>query len=264
MMPRFFDTHCHLAGEELFEECAQLSKLAWEGGVGALCLISAEEFSLDRVQSAQAKIAELCPDLKAYYSSGIHPHEAKHLNEALRVKVEEVLKTGAVGVGETGLDFHYNFSEKSDQREAFAWHVDLAVRHKKPLIIHSRDAKADVIEVLKSEGISAHDNPGILHCFTEDKAFARKLLDLGLYISFSGILTFKSATEIREVAAYVPKDRLLIETDSPYLAPVPYRGKSNQPAYVAEVFRQLSELRGEEVEALKTQIWENSERVFAL
>ena len=184
--------------------------------------------------------------------------------EALR---EQLARPEIVGVGETGIDYHYNADTAPEQKALFTAMLDLAAEFSKPVIVHSREADADTIELLSAytEKWAASDRaPGVLHCFTGGQVFADRLLDLDFMISFSGIVTFKSAAEIQAVAKTMPLDRMLIETDSPYLAPVPFRGKRNQPAWVVEVARFIAELRGESVEVIMDHTRANTERLFGI
>lgn len=193
------------------------------------------------------------------YSCGTHP---LNLDETL--DVDRLLSLSraqhVVALGETGLDYYYQTDNLSKQQEAFRNHIRVGNEINKPVIVHTRSARKDTLQVLIEE--NARECGGVLHCFTEDIEMARKLLDLGFYLSFSGIVTFKNAHELREVARYVPMDRLLIETDSPYLAPVPYRGKDNQPAYVRVVAEYLSVLKGIELAAFAEITTSNFCRLF--
>ncbi len=165
-------------------------------------------------------------------------------------------------MGETGLDYFYSPDNKLTQQQAFAAHIDVARQLNKPLIVHTRDARADTLALLKSH--HAEECCGVLHCFTEDWPTAKAALDLGFYISFSGIMTFRNADALREVVKQVPLDRLLIETDSPYLAPVPYRGKTNQPAYVSAVAAAVAQLKDVSVEQLAAVTTDNFFELFSL
>ena len=170
-------------------------------------------------------------------------------------------------VGETGLDYYYTAETAAEQKKLFAENLALAAEFKKPVVVHTRDADADTLALLKDYATDWKGDParlGVLHCFTRDTAFARQMLDLGLMISFSGIVTFANADPLREVAKYVPNDRLLIETDSPYLAPVPMRGKRNEPAFVVHVAKQLAELRGDSVDSIANLTTKNARTLFAL
>lgn len=263
--PRIFDTHCHLADEKLVDRTAELFDSAAEAGVKALTIISAD------VGNVRA-FPELIPQLQeqargkvdVYSSAGLHPHEADHFSEALAELICEGLKGDAVAVGETGLDYHYDFSDREQQKSVFTKHIDWSVEYEKPLVIHCREAAKDVLSLLNRSDVKSKKNPGILHCFTEDMDTAKSLLDMNFYISFSGIVTFNNADSLREVAKFVPLDRLLIETDSPYLAPKPKRGKQNEPSYLRHIFDFICELRTEDKEELAEALWKNSQEVFGL
>jgi len=203
-------------------------------------------------------IAEAHADVSA--TVGVHP---LHL-EALEPEIEQLITLAAhpkvVGIGETGLDYFYDKENPQAQQRRFIKHIEAARRTGKPLIIHTREARADTIAILRAE----RAEQGVLHCFTEDKGMAEAALDLGFYISFSGIITFASAADLRDVVKFVPLDRLLIETDSPWLAPVPHRGKKNQPAYVREVGEAVAALKGISLEELGEVTSANFRRLFAL
>lgn len=265
---RIFDTHCHLADEKLIDHTAELFKSAAESGIEALTIISADVQNVrsfpELIPQLKKQALEISPKLSVYHSSGLHPHEADHFSEALAELICAELKGDAVAVGETGLDYHYDFSDRTQQKKVFTQHIDWSAEFDKPLVIHCREAAADMLTLLDRSDIKAKDRPGILHCFTEDMTTAKSLLDLGFYISFSGIVTFNNADSLREVARHVPLDRLLIETDSPYLAPKPNRGKQNQPAFLKHIFDFVSELRSESREELAEALWKNSEEVFGL
>ena len=199
----------------------------------------------------------------AFISSavGVHPHDATTLTDDLYEELAALAtRDEVVAVGEIGLDYHYNHSPHDVQKAAFARLVSLARDVKKPIVIHTREAAEDTLAILERE--NAKDVGGIIHCFSEDKAFAERALDLGFDISFSGIVTFKSAKSIHEVAAWAPADRILVETDSPYLAPVPMRGKPCEPAYVLHTAKRIAELRGESLETIARQTTENAARRF--
>ena len=202
-------------------------------------------------------------------TAGVHPD-----NEGIREPtVSDLLHLGAlprvVGIGETGLDYYRlngrSVADMAWQRDRFRIHIRAAQALKKPLVIHTRSASEDTVAILKEEGETglASSAGGVFHCFTETAEVARAALDLGFYISFSGILTFKNAQDLRDVAAFVPLDRMLIETDSPYLAPVPYRGKTNNPSYVPYVAAQIASLRGVPIETIAFQTSQNFETLFS-
>ena len=199
-----------------------------------------------------------------HFATGIHPHHAGRFAddpERAAETVRQVLgATGALGIGEIGLDYHYDFSPREVQHAVFRAQIRLALERDLPIIIHTREATADTFGILRDEGRGAVR--GVFHCFTGDVAMAQEALEIGFYLSFAGILTFPKAGELREAAKITPPDRLLSETDSPYLAPVPYRGKRNEPAYVTRVVETLAELHHQSVPEMARQIDENFTRLF--
>jgi TatD DNase family protein len=246
----FTDSHCHLTFPELAASLPQIRQAMAEAQVDrALCICTTlEEFP---------EVHKLATGYDNFWASvGVHPD-----NEGVtEPTLDDLLQRGAlprvVAIGETGLDY-YRLGDRTAadmewQRERFRTHIRAARRLQKPLVIHTRSASDDTLAILREEGEdgSAGSAGGVFHCFTENEMVAKAALDLGFYISFSGILTFKSAQEIRDVAALVPMDRLLIETDSPYLAPMPYRGKTNNPSYVPYVAKQLASLKDCSVETI--------------
>jgi TatD DNase family protein len=240
----FVDSHCHLNYKGLVEEQAAVLSRARSAGVSAMLNISTRASEWDDVLA----VAEREPDVWA--SVGIHPHEADlHPDVHTATLVERAAHPRVVGIGESGLDFYYDHSDRDRQRESFRAHIAAARESGLPLIVHTRDAEEDTHAILADEmGKGAYR--GVIHCFTASSEFARKSLDLGFYISLSGIVTFKNAKDLQATAREVPRDRLLIETDSPFLAPVPHRGRPCEPAYVADTARFLAALRGETVEDL--------------
>jgi TatD DNase family protein len=262
----FVDSHCHLSFPELAEKLPEIRAAMAQAQVDrALCICTTlEEF---------ADVHALAVQYDNFWASvGVHPDNEGIQEPSVADLVERSQLPKVVAIGETGLDYYQMEERKGGrsvadlewQRERFRTHIRAARQVGKPLIIHTRQASDDTIAILKEEGEdgSAGAAGGVFHCFTETAAVARAALDLGFYISFSGILTFKSAAELREVAAFVPIDRILIETDSPYLAPVPFRGKTNNPSYVPYVARQIAELRTMSVEAVGEATSANFERLF--
>jgi TatD DNase family protein len=262
----FVDSHCHLTFPELAAMLPDIRQAMADAQVDrALCICTTlEEF--EAVHALALRYDNF------WASVGVHPD-----NEGVtEPDLDDLLRRGAlprvVAIGETGLDYYQMEERKGGrtvadmewQRERFRTHIHAARRIRKPLVIHTRAASGDTIAILKEEGEdgSAGAAGGVFHCFTETAQVARAALDLGFYISFSGILTFKSAQDLRDVAAFVPLDRLLIETDSPYLAPVPYRGKTNNPSYVPYVAQQIAQLRAMPVEAVAQATSRNFERLF--
>lgn len=262
----FVDSHCHLSFPELASQLPQIRQAMAEAQVDrALCICTMlEEF---------ASVHALATGYDNFWASvGVHP-DSEDIEEPT---VDRLLELAAlprvVAIGETGLDYYQMEERKGGrsvadlewQRERFRTHIRAAQRCRKPLIIHTRSASDDTIAILREEGEDGSSGAagGVFHCFTETAEVARAALDLGFHISFSGILTFKSAADLREVARFVPLDRMLIETDSPYLAPVPYRGKVNNPSYVPFVARQIAELRGLSAEAVGELTSRNFEALF--
>ncbi len=246
------DSHCHLAGDEFRDDLADVVTRARQAGVaGALCIIDAG----DRAErDSVARLREAWPALR--FTAGVHPHRAAACGpvEGVPSLVGEALdEVDGCAVGEVGLDYHYDFAPRDVQRRVLAAQVRLARARRLPLVIHTREADADTVAVLRDEG--AAEVGGVFHCFTGDATLAEAALALGFHLSFSGIVTFPRAEALREVAAAAPHHRVLIETDSPYLAPVPHRGKRNEPALVvrvAETLAELWELPPAEVAALTT------------
>lgn len=253
-----FDTHCHLDAEYFPEGPAAVLERARAAGVGAFACVGVGSLAQTR---AAVALAEEFPNVVA--TAGVHPHDAASADATLEAEMAALAgRARVVAVGEVGLDYHYDHSPRDVQRAVFARAIALARRLKKPLVIHTRSAADDTLAVLEAEG--ARDVGGIIHCFSEDRAFAARALDLGFYLSFSGILTFKNARAVHEVAAWAPEDRLLVETDSPYLAPVPLRGKKCEPAFVAHTAARLAELRGAPPDHIAVVTTANAARVFRL
>ena len=250
------DSHCHLDFPDFAEERAAIVARALAAGIGRMVTISTRVKRFPQV----LEIAETFDEV--YCSVGTHPHNAA---EELDITVEELVRLSGhpkvVAIGEAGLDYFYDKAPRDAQAQGFRTHIAAARQTGLPLVIHSRDADDAMATILEDEtGKGAF--PFILHCFSSGRRLAEVGVALGGYVSFSGILTFKSAADLREVAKFVPDDRLLIETDSPYLAPVPYRGKVNNPSYVPYVAAQLAELRNQSVESVAARTSANFERLF--
>ncbi len=253
----FIDSHCHLNYDGLVEDQQSVLQRARAAGVSMMLNISTRASEWDAVIGT----AERESDVMA--SVGIHPHEADiHPDVETETLVARAAHPKVVGIGESGLDYYYDRSDRGRQRQSFRAHVDAARETQLPLIVHTRDAEDDTYKIL-AEGMGKGRFPGVIHCFTASRGFADKALELGLYISISGIVTFKNARDLQETAKAIPSDRLLIETDSPFLAPVPHRGKTCEPAYVADTARFLAELRGEAVEDLARATAANFRTLFA-
>ena len=243
------DTHTHL--DYLDDPASARGEL----GLSALVYIGA---SPEHARSAVA-LAEEFSDV--YATVGLHPTDTDEDSPEARAAIEALLDhPRVVGVGESGLDDYWDDTKRSAQVSAFEWQLELARRSGKPLVIHTREAAADTLRLMEEE--QAHEIGGVMHCFTESIAVAQAAMEMNFYISFSGIVTFKNATAIRDVAAYVPLERMLIETDSPYLAPVPYRGKTNQPGYVKHVAEEIARVKGVSVEEVGEVTTRNFCRLF--
>lgn len=252
----FIDSHCHLNYKGLVEQQQQVLERARAAGVGTMLTISTRESEWDDVIG----IAEREDDIWA--TVGIHPHEADaHAHIDTAKLIDRAQHPRVVGIGETGLDYYYDHSDRDQQQTSFRAHIAAARETGLPIIVHTRDAEEDTAAILRDEmGKGAY--PGVIHCFTASDAFADIALELGFYISISGIVTFKNAKDLQATAARVPIDRLLIETDSPFLAPVPHRGKTGEPAFVADTARFLATLRGVDVMTLADATSANFHRLF--
>jgi TatD DNase family protein len=253
----FVDSHCHLNYKGLVEEQPAVLARARAAGVSAMLNISTRAAEWDEVIG----LAEREPDVFA--SVGVHPHDADtHPDVETSTLAERARHPKVVGIGESGLDFYYDKSDRDRQRASFRSHVAAARETGLPIIVHTREAEADTHAILEEEmGKGAFT--GVIHCFTASRDFADKALALGLYISISGIVTFRNARDLQETAKAVPLDRLLIETDAPFLAPVPHRGRPCEPAFVADTARFLAALRGDDIETLANATAENFRRLFS-
>jgi TatD DNase family protein len=231
------DSHCHLIGSYPAQDGAEaVLARARQAGVDGFIAVATDLVDAPLVLDLAARHPEVQAAL------GLHPHEAGSWDAACGVRLETLLRDpNARFVGETGLDWHYDLSPRDVQETVFREHIRIARRLGKPVVVHTREAPQDTLRILREEG--ADQVGGMIHCFSEDRAFARQALDLGFHLSFSGIVTFRNAEPIREVAAWAPEDRILVETDSPFLAPVPFRGKPNEPAFVTYVAAQVAQLR---------------------
>ena len=257
---RLVDSHCHINCIELAEgdSVDALIERAHKAGVCQMLCVSVDEKHMHEV----IELAERYPSVKA--SVGIHPCDGKGVDFSVEQILEWADHSEVIALGETGLDYYRDPDDKaiSDQQAAFRKHIQAAHLCQKPIIVHTRHAKADTIAILQEE--KASEVAGVMHCFTEDWAMAKQALDLGFYISISGIVTFKNADVVKDVASKLPSDRLLIETDSPYLAPVPFRGKQNEPAFVRHTAEYLAQLRGVSLALLAEQSSQNYLDLFKL
>ncbi|HEY7910361.1 MAG TPA: TatD family hydrolase [Blastocatellia bacterium] len=257
----YIDSHAHIEMENFDADREEMIARARAAGVQVIVAVGNGDVSKDSHSSA-FRLAERYPFI--YSTVGLHPHEARLLDDDLEARLLELARhPKVIGWGEMGLDYHYDNSPREAQREAFRRQLRHARALGLPAIIHTREAEADTLAILEQEWAAAR-LPGIIHCFTGTRAFAEEAVRLGFYISFSGVVTFNTAGDLRDTAKHLPVDKILIETDSPFLAPVPHRGRRNEPAYVVEVARRLAELRGLGVEEIGEITSENFKRAFRL
>ena len=245
----YVDTHCHLY-DTRGTPVAEVIDAARAAGVTTMINIGCD------AATSSAALAIAADNAGVFATVGLHPHEAINGVESITALLTE---PRVVAIGECGLDYYYEHSPRDAQREAFAAQISLAHQHRLPLVIHTRDAWDDTFDVLAAQGVPQHT---VFHCFSGGKAEARRCLDLGAFLSFSGIVTFRSAVDVREAAALCPADRLLAETDSPYLAPVPHRGRTNQPAYVTVVVAALADARHTTTESVRATTAMNAALAF--
>ncbi len=258
-LPHLIDTHCHIQTEEFDEDRDAVLERAAEAGVGTLIVVGgAGDLSTNE------KAVRLADEHAGVYATvGMHPHDAKDVGAADMARLRDLARhPKVVAIGETGLDFHYDHSPRQVQRDMFERFAALAVETGLPIVVHNRESDREVAETIRSRGGGALH--GVIHCFSSDAAAARTFLDLGFYLSFSGIVTFKNAEGLRDVARQVPADRLLIETDAPFLAPVPKRGRRNEPAYVRFVAETLAQVRDVGVDEIAGVVSRNARRLFGL
>ena len=251
------DSHCHLTYEPMLSKLDETIKRANNDGVKYLLTISTEDKSFE-------KILRLLKHYNCVYGTyGIHPHEAKnHKNINVNDIVKNIKKDKKIiGIGETGLDFYYNYSEKNDQIFSLEEHIDASYETNLPLIIHTRSAEKETLEILK-KAVKKKNLKILIHCFTGSKEFAFKLLDIGAFISASGVVTFKKSKELANTFAEIPNERILVETDSPYLAPEPLRGKSNEPSFITHTVKFLAMLKKISYENFSHQTSENFFKLF--
>ena len=261
-MIRLFDTHCHLADPRFDEDRdAAIARLAEAGVARALVVADPREDAPN-----EDKVFSLVDAYDFLYGAiGVHPHNASGWDDDAEAIVRRYLSHPKCRLlGEIGLDYHYDLSPRGVQREVFDRQLDLACELGVPVQLHIREAHGDCMDMLRARAKSGRMPGGIMHCYTGSWEAAKVYLDLGLYISLSGAVTFKNAPKLQEVAQNTPADRLLIETDCPYMAPVPLRGRRNEPAFIVHTFEKVAELRGADREALSEQLWANANRVLRL
>jgi len=254
---RLVDSHCHLNYEGLAERRDEVLASARDRGVTAFLNISTRQSEWDAVIAVAERNADV------WATVGVHPHEAdSHPDLGSAILVDAASHPRVIAIGECGLDYYYDKSDRGAQRERFEAHIDAARQAGLPLVVHTREAEADTAEILE-RAVKEGGIAGVLHCFTGSAQLARKGLDLGFYVSLSGIVTFKNARDLQDTAKWLPADQMLVETDSPFLAPVPHRGKPCEPAFVADTAAFVAELRGEDPEALAASTTANFYRLFS-
>ena len=251
------DSHCHLDFPDLYADLENVIKRANENNVKYLLTICTTLESFNKIELIINKYNNI------YGTFGIHPHESdKHKQIDSKYIINTAKKNKKIiGIGETGLDFYYNYSDKKVQTKSFVQHLNAAAELKIPVIVHTRNAEAETFDIIKSETQNL-DTKILIHCFTGSADFAKKLVDINCYISISGIITFKNATELSDVVSSIPIDNLLIETDSPYLAPLPYRGKPNEPSYIVHTLEKLSILKKLDKNLVMKKTTENFNKLF--
>jgi TatD DNase family protein len=255
MTPPLIDSHCHLDDKQFDADRAEVIARARESGVERMLAIGTGDGPPDL--EAGLRLARQHPFM--YATVGVHPHNAAKATPETFAALESLAgEPKVLAVGEIGLDYHYDFSPRDVQREAFIAQMELAARAGKPIVIHTREAWDDTLRLLREHWHGA----GVMHCFSGGAAEARQALDLGFHLAFGGVLTFPKADNVREAARIAPEDRLLVETDAPYLAPVPKRGKRNEPAFLVETVRRLAEVRGVAPEQIAEVTTRNFERLM--
>ena len=253
------DAHCHLDEARFADDCDAVVRRAVGAGVTRMITIGAS----DALQANDDAVALAAAHAGVFATVGVHPHAATTVSPAVMDHVNRLAsRPKVVGIGETGLDYYYDNSPRPVQQEAFRQFIGLARRLRLPLVVHLRDAYADAAAILREE--RASEIGGVIHCFSGDRADARVFLDLGFDVSFSGIVTFKNADELRAVAAMVPADRFMVETDAPFLTPVPHRGKRNEPAYVLFTAAAVAAARGQSLDEVAAAAFANATRRFHL
>jgi len=253
------DTHCHLADAKFRDDVEDVIARAFEAGVAQMVSVGA----IGAIENDRLTVEIAERHQNVFAAVGVHPHDAKDCTPERIAQLRDLAGSNkVVAIGESGLDFHYMHSPPAAQEASLRAHLALAAELGLPIVIHCRDAERRLVEIVRDTGIGPRG--GVIHCFTGDVSAAREFLELGFCISFSGIITFRNSAPIREAAAIVPGDRVMVETDSPYLAPEPYRGRRNEPAYVTRTLELLANLRRADAGALGAEVIANAARVFRL
>ena len=253
------DSHCHLDYSNLFNQLDDVVKRAEDKQVKYFLTICTTLESFEKIKFIINKYRNI------YGTFGIHPHETKNftnIDSKIILKLKNRHKK-IIGIGETGLDYYYNYSDKEIQKRSFIEHINAASELNIPVIVHSRDAEIDTYEILKNEKKNSNLKV-LMHCFTGSKDFAKKLIDINCYISVSGIITFKNSTELADTVSSIPIERLLVETDAPYLSPLPYRGKSNEPSYIVHTIEKLSQIKNLSIKDVMKKTSDNFFQLFNL
>lgn len=259
-MIELFDTHCHLESRYLKEDVKHTIERARDAGVTRLTVIGCGPSIADTQKSLD--IAERFEQV--YATVGLHPHESKLWTDEMAAQLEQLAKhPKVVAIGECGLDYHYDHSPRDAQRAAFKAQLDLAERVNKPVVIHNRSSDEDCIQILR-EHYADKRARGVIHCFSSSEALADCALELGFHLGFTGIITFKNGENVRDVLRKTPMDRIVIETDAPFLAPIPYRGKTNEPAYVRHVAQKVADVRGVSFEEIAAQTTKNARALYGV
>ena len=250
------DSHCHLDHEPLFNDIENIIKRSKEAGIEKLLTICTTFESYEKIKQLVKK------DAIIYGTYGIHPHEAKNDKVTSKIIIDQITQNKKIiGIGETGLDFYYNLSDKINQIKSFEEHIEAAIKLNIPLIIHSRNAEDDTFEILNN--YKKNNLKILMHCFTGSKKFAMKLLNMNAYFSASGIITFKNSVDLQDTFKFLPLEKILIETDSPYLAPVPNRGKKNEPAFVRYTAEKMAMIKNITTENLVKTTTSNFNNLFS-
>lgn len=254
---KLLDSHCHLSMPQFKGQLEAIIDEAKAVGVERFISVAFDEASSEEVVS----LIERYKEKGVYASVGIHPHDSKDVAKGIPDSLKSLAaKDGVVAIGETGLDYHYDHSPRAIQREVFVLHINWAKESRKPLIVHVREAYRDALDLLKVEG--ADEVGGVIHCFSGERNDAFAAIDMGFYISFAGPLTYPSGLQLKEIAALLPIERLLCETDSPYLAPQAHRGEVNKPAYVRYVYEAMAEAKRIGLDELAQKLWDNAKALF--
>lgn len=262
--PQLVDTHAHLNLKPLASNVQEVLERAAGAGIGAVINIGIDLDSSEAAAQQCRRFGALSGGPRLYFAAGIHPHDAESFGPDTEPRLTELLQSdNCVALGEIGLDYYRDYSPHDIQKQAFEAQLAMASELGLPVIIHDREAHEDVIEIL-GDFMKRGSLTGVFHCFSGDVDLARRVLDAGFYISFTGVITFPKAEVLRQVARFVPKDRMLIETDCPFLAPVPFRGKTNEPAYVAYVARTLAETKDLSFEETAEWTTRNAEELFGI